>query len=395
MINRLFIYMYRIFCFLRKRMIYRFYRESYTIIQDPIHVYPVVNNIKEESWERLYVSEVFKISKEYSIECYSGAQYVLTVDDARVSSQSDIVVTSKGVLWDKYYKSSFTKTIPLDSNLISFSIGQVDVVKAKKQISVDGAVISMGGVHSNVWAHFLVMYLPRLYYAAELGLLDNSVTVLLPQYWDGHIRQIVYDFLSGYTNVSIVEMEDSIDYLCQSLFYIPSFSNATDHSSYCMAIDFLIPQNVVDMLSKYLVERYSSIAHKDKHKKKLYLARRGGYRCATNWQEIEDFFRNEGFEIIEPHKLTLVEKVAAFKNANVIVGPYSAAFTNLLFCKDAKVLIISPLMRSVETYYYTIAQKTSVRILNVTGVDKGMNIHTNYFVPVEKIKEAYEVLINN
>ena len=387
--------MYRIIQIIRKRIIDRFFKESYSIINDPIHMFPVVYKIKEDSWEKLFVSEVFKISKEYSVECYCGAQYVLAVDDARVSSQSDIVVTPKGVLWDKYYKSSFTKTIPKDCNLISFSVGQVAVVKAKKQISVDGSVISMGGVHSKVWAHFLIMYLPRLYYAAELGLFDNSVTVLLPQYRDGHIRQIVYDFLSGYSNVSIVEMEDGVDYLCQSMFYIPSFSNATDHSTYCMAIDFLIPHNVVEVLNKYLVERYSSVAHNDKQNKKLYLARRGNYRCATNWDEIENYFRNEGFEIVEPHKLTLLEKIAAFKNANVIVGPYSSAFTNLLFCKDAKVLIISPLMRSVETYYYTIAQKTSVRILNVTGFDKGMNIHTNYFVPIEKIKKAYEVLINS
>ncbi len=385
--------MYRIIHKIQKRIINLLYKERYSIIQAPILMFPLIYKIKDESWEKLYVSEVFRISKKYCVECYSTAQYVLNVEEARICSQSDIVVTPKGVLWDKYSKSSFTKTIPLDSNLISFSAGRIDIVKGRKQVVVDGPVITMGGVHSKVWAHFLVMYLPRIYYAAELGLFENNITVLLPQYRDGHIRQIVYDFLSGYSNASIIEMEDNVDYLCHSLFYIPSFSNATDHSTYCMAIDFLIPSNVVNVLNKHLVERYRSDINSEGKKRKLYLARRGDYRCALNWQEMEKYFKNEGFEIIEPHKLSLLEKVDAFHNASVIVGPYSSAFTNLLFCNDAKVLIISPLMRSIETYYYTIAQNTEVRILNVTGVDEEMTVHTNYYVSIDKIKEAYKTLM--
>lgn len=371
-----------------------FFKEEYCIIKQPNQVFPLLYSIKPDSWEKLYVSDVYKISKKYTVDCFSGAQYILSVKSARVRSNSDLVVTNQGVLWDKFFKSSFGKTIPLDNNLISFNSDKVFIAKPQEIINITGNVIYMGGVHSKVWAHFLIMYLPRLYYAAEFGLLNNNVTILLPRYGDDHIKQIIHDYLDDYQNVKIVEMNDKYDYLCDTLFYIPSFSNATDHSTYCMAIDFLIPQNVIDVLNKHLVRKYVDESKGDNRNKKIYLARRGYYRCAENWLEIESYFRDKGFDVIEPHRLSLEEKISVFYNASIIVGPYSSAFTNLLFSKDAKVLIISPLMRSTETYYYTIAHNNKLNILNVTGIDKEMNIHTNYRVSIEKIEEAYYELLN-
>jgi capsular polysaccharide biosynthesis protein len=308
-----------------------------------------------------------------------------------ISPYSNILITDKGVVWDKSEGSNFSKIIPLDSNLASYNSQQIKVFKNKETKEINDVCIFLGGVHSTIWSHFLVEYLPKLYYACDSGLFDKPIKVLIPKYNDPHIRKIVCDYISLFPNASLLELDNKYDYKCKRLFHIPIASQASDHADYCLPIDFLLPKNVVNRLKNHLMQYLIPDNH---FCEKIYLARRGTYRSMSNWQEAEDYFVSLGFKIVKPHEMTLEEKITTFYNAKIIVGPYSAAFTNLLFCNKSKVLIFSPLMRAYETYYKTIGQLSELNILNVTGTDNSSDIHTSFFVPIEKIKQAYFKLLN-
>ena len=365
--------------------------ETYEIIKEPSKVFPVFYHIKDQTWENLYISEVFHVSKEYVLRCYHEEQNIIEIDNAIISSKSNIIISEKGVVWDKTSDTNFPKLVPLDSNVVSYSFPKVTVIRSRKQIEIDDNCISLGGVHSHVWTHFLVQYLPQLYYAGDSGLLNNSIKLLVPCYLDKHISKIVVDYISQYPNVSLVEFNDNMEYVCKKLYHIPISSQASDHVYYCLPFDFLLPQMVVKKLRDQLL---CYLRSENEMSDKIYLARRETYRCMSNWQEAEDFFSQLGFRIIEPHKMTLEEKISVFNYAKVIVGPYSGAFTNLVFCNKAKVLIFSPLMRAYEAYYKTIGQNSNLVVLNVTGIDQTSDVHTPYMVPLDRIKMAYSQLIN-
>lgn len=375
-----------------KRIIKKyFFYSTYDLIKKPSEVFPVYYHIKDNTWEDLHISEVFEISKEYVIQCFHESQDIIEINNVIISPSSNILITAKGVIWDKLEGSNFPKSIPLDSNLAGYNSSQIKVFKKIKIKEITDVCIFLGGVHSTIWSHFLVEYLPKLYYACDAGLFEKPLKVLIPKYKDPHIRKIVCDYVSPYPNVTLIELDSKYDYKCKRLFHIPIASQASDHADYCLPIDFLLPKNVVNKLRSHLMQYVIS---NDPFCEKIYLARRGTYRCMSNWQESEDYFAKTGFRIIEPHKMTLEEKITTFYNAKIIVGPYSAAFTNLLFCNKAKVLIFSPLMRAYETYYKTIGQLSELNILNVTGTDSSSNIHTSFYVPIGKIEQAYGKLMD-
>jgi capsular polysaccharide biosynthesis protein len=48
--------------------------------------------------------------------------------------------------------------------------------------------------------------------------------------------------------------------------------------------------------------------------------------------------RSEGFDILEPHRLTLAEQIRQFSEASLIVGLHGSGLTNVLFAPQAAVL---------------------------------------------------------
>jgi capsular polysaccharide biosynthesis protein len=73
--------------------------------------------------------------------------------------------------------------------------------------------------------------------------------------------------------------------------------------------------------------------------RKIYISRpRGGWRSIVNDEEVVEYLRGEGFDILEPHRLTLAEQIRQFSEASLIVGLHGSGLTNVLFAPQAAVL---------------------------------------------------------
>lgn len=107
--------------------------------------------------------------------------------------------------------------------------------------------------------------------------------------------------------------------------------------------------------------------------------------------------RDEGFQIIEPHRLTFSEKINYFNKASIVIGPNSAGFSNLIFSRPGtKVLIFSNLQRSIESYLSFFYQHFDLKFMTETGTDTDQaNSHSDFEIPIEKIKIAYSEMIND
>jgi len=76
----------------------------------------------------------------------------------------------------------------------------------------------------------------------------------------------------------------------------------------------------------------------------------------TNEHEVCDFLENRGFDIVELTPLNLWEKIAVFRDADLIVSQTGAGLTNLMFChSNVKVLELVD-ERFVYPMYASLAQ---------------------------------------
>lgn len=359
-----------------------------------------VYHIKDESWERVYMPEIYKIMKSWENSSYHPAQDIYEIKNVDVRAASDIVTIGTSCIWDKSELDIFSKIIPIDNGLLEYKENKVWMCASKNINIVHGASVSLCGVHAKVWTHFLIQYLPNLYYAEEAGLLDKQDTVLLtPDYTDRNILEIINATLAAHPKVKRIICKDEFDtvYRCDTLYYMACSSIETNQAHYILPYDTVIPKRATDILRKKIVEPYTHKENDSNDKKiKLYIVRRSAFRGLLNYEEIEEFFKNEGFQLVEPHKLSMAEKAQLFRRAGIIAGPASGGWTNVIFCNGAKGLFLNTMSRTIDAYSKYLMQMGGVKVLQVTGMDYSTSsIHSDFYIPLEKIKKAYKYLLSN
>lgn len=88
----------------------------------------------------------------------------------------------------------------------------------------------------------------------------------------------------------------------------------------------------------------SSRFAKENTPKRLYLSRRlvkPDNHYFINEAELEQVFREQGFEIINPEKLAPGKQLEAYSGAKVLAGPASSALHNSIFCQSDDVHVIA------------------------------------------------------
>jgi hypothetical protein len=221
--------------------------------------------------------------------------------------------------------------------------------------------------------------------------------VLLPQYQDEQMKQIVNDIISQYSKVSYKYIDVDIEAHCEKLIYAPSASIGGDHANYVSSLDFIMPKRVANALYQYLYKPWMDrVGNLPVENTKLYLCRRGG-RSLINYREVEQYFRAKGFLLVDQqlHLLPLDKKVALFSRASVIVCNFGAASMNTLFAQPGtKVMMLTPMSR-VDDGIYFMFNDSGLDILQVIGNDCTSSPHTNYYISIDTIDAAYNELINS
>ncbi|TAG09868.1 MAG: glycosyltransferase family 61 protein [Verrucomicrobia bacterium] len=352
--------------------------------------------VKEKSKETVSFPKLYDLADKCSIDFIYPEIEVRRYSDAQVYSDSDFVVIPDGAMWEKFYKPQWTKCLPLDKDLLKVEDQTIYIKNSKRFISVDVG-FSLCGVCSAVWAHFIVQYLPKIYYIQRLGSDINSITLIVPRYTDSQIIEIVDPIVKSLVGIKILVLQPDEVANCKILYHIGNTSYITDHANYINPSDIIIPRFVLDLLKEKLVKFPPRALSIEEGKpvipyKKIYIGRTG-YRNIINHDEIENYFIELGFEIVFPHKVNLAEKVKMFRDAAIVVGPFSSGFTNIIFCHPGtKALGFINFQRAYDGYVGTIADYFDINLMLVSGNDQDDTIHSSYSVPLDRIKEAYLTL---
>lgn len=367
----------------------------YPLIKHPEDVFESLYHIKDKTWEKMYAPAVFGRAKERVIECAHPAQDIWLVKNGIVSQDSDVVLSEYGAWWDKYNDEDFiTRVKPHDINVVGYDTKNLYVRHRNNVVHIDGRTLSLVGVFTQVWSHFMFQFLCKLYYAGEAGLLDSDITILTYDYKDSNIEELLETYIAKFPHAKRLRAVVDTEYYCDELICMPSLSTNNNETKFGLDYGFCSPRNVIDMLQKYVVKPYVDRV-KDRPVKypKIFIGR-STYRVLSNKDEVEQYFREQGFYFIEGANLSLEEKADLFYHAEEIVGMHCSAWQNLIFCDHAKCLEMSNYRYSTETVFRTLAYDGTPYWINLSGQDEDTGLMGNYFISIDKVKAAYESFKN-
>ena len=371
-----------------------FFNKSYIIVKNPSEVFDVVAHVQDATWNTMYTPEIFEISKERKLVAKYPSIDFFSIKNGIVNINSDIVVTDKGAWWEKYNEEDFvTLALPADGNLVSYNSDTVTIVPAIRKETIYGRVLPITGVYSSAWSHFLFQFLCKLICAGEAGLLDEPITILVNDFNDENIEKILDNFLKKYPNVSRKIGRNGVDYICEELICTRSMSTSYNEAKVFWDYRLVIPELVVKKLHEYVSMPFiEKVKDKPTKHKKIFLSRHTN-RKLVNTEEVERYFKEQGFYFVEGSELSLEEKVSLFYHAEEIVGLHSSAWQNIIFCNHAKCLMLTNNRFAPEMLFYTMAKENVSRWLNVCGQDVSDNRRSDYYIPLEKIRSAYSQLL--
>ncbi|MBE0675033.1 MAG: glycosyltransferase family 61 protein [Bacteroidales bacterium] len=312
--------------------------------------------------------------------------------NAIIHPLSDFIILEKGAVWNKSRQPQFTKVIPLDRNLVDSNRDRIYVKKPEQIIDLKNA-FSFCGVHSKTWSHFIVQYLPKIEYIQTIvNMIGGNITVVLPKYNDNHVRTIMYTLLKGVTGILVMEIEDDQSVRCENLFHVEHTAMLSDHASYISPSDIIIPEFALSVIKDKLVNNpaiFPNLIEAERNQYRRLFISRQGPRNLQNIAQVELFFKEQGFEIVSPDKMTLEEKRRVFSEASFIVGPHSSGFSNIIFCKPGvKALVLTNFQRVYDLYLSTLANYFKIEIFAVTGWDSQPSYsHSDYYIPLNKIED--------
>lgn len=367
---------------------------KYEIVSDAT-IGSIVDIFKPKTKETIKLMRTFGFIENGSFDVTYPAINLSSFENAIVEGKTDYVIVDHKIYWPKFFNYNFSKNITRDYGFFGYK-DDVIVIRTPKVSRTFNLAFSLLGVHAHVWSHSLSEYFTKLIEIKKiLSLEKEELVVLCPNYTDLQLKQIIYDYLSKFDRVKIVSVSDGECVKVKKLYYMQRPASFTDHETYVAIGDNLQPKIVADIIKKELVIPMTKGMEDSSYPKKLYLPRRGTYRSLTNNTEVEDYFKSQGYFFLEPHKVSLEEKIKYFYNAEKIAGSYSSAFSNLIFSKpDTKALLFSNYQRIFESWLSMHYQHFGIDMMFVTGIDlkKENSAHSSFYIPLDKIKAACKYL---
>ncbi|WP_293062938.1 tetratricopeptide repeat protein [Okeania sp. SIO2B3] len=234
---------------------------------------------------------------------------------------------------------------------------------------INGTVAVLSGLSGNVYFHWMVDILPRIEILRRNGINFEQIDWFLINSTKQPFQQETLRIL-GIPEDKIIE-SDRHPYIQAKKLIVPSFSG---HLAWA-------ERWVLEFHRQVFLNRSISTVFKDGFKQKenknnqvisyperIYISRnKAKYRRVINEEKLIDLLSQYGFITIELETLSVVEQVALFANAKVIVSPHGSGLTNIMFCRpDTTVVeLVSP--NYIKHYYWAIAQQLGLKCYYLVG----------------------------
>jgi capsular polysaccharide biosynthesis protein len=188
---------------------------------------------------------------------------------------------------------------------------------------VRGTAALIHGPGFDVYGHWLIDFLPRLWVLHRAGFDVSLLPILLP----GRLPTFAMAILAllGMTQPRFIEYDQAAELLEVETLIVPSLLRRGDRFSP------LLP--AATSFWRSLIEVPFAPPAPFPHVDKIFVSRneQWGSRQLKSRQAIELIARDAGYHIIMPELFSLLERIAIFSGATQIAGEYSSGLHNSIF----------------------------------------------------------------
>ena len=258
--------------------------------------------------------------------------------------------------------------------------------KAYECLEFENAISLLGVASVNV-THFITEFIPKLMLYIENLRLTKDYVLLISNDLDSQQLEMVNHFIKNFKKISLRKIKSGQYVSCKNLIYCSAVSHLCNNAAYPHLSNIVIPSFTRKIIRKF----YESFEIESKPKRKIYLSRKN--RGITNYEEVERFFKNKGYEIIvDSHLLSLKKKLEIFGNATHIAGPGGSAFTFSYFSKyNCKIILFYNYHRAFDTLPTQLMSafpKNKFTYKVVLGLgDSKTDMNCNFYLPLNEIKK--------
>ena len=299
-----------------------------------------------------------------------------------------VVANSSHIVTDEF--AFIERVSSINSALANYSTGHVfdhsdnyAIVRKIQHYEIENAVF-LGGNGSENYYHWLIEILPKLQFFIEEGILSHSRSTLLINSRVQEIPsfQTLLDQALKDQNVQITYMDDEYSYKVKNLYHLSTPNNIvfnTRNQISSPANNFIRKESLdyVRDLGFSLNSNYKSGAEGPK---RIFLARRNSLR-SYNQAEIFKLLEKYGFKEVYLETLSVQKQVQLFRNAEFIVGPTGAAWSNLIFCqKQPKCLCWMAEQIGDFSAFANLAKYSGADLNYITYKAESLNIYRSDYV---------------
>lgn len=264
----------------------------------------------------------------------------------------------------------------------------------QKIVELEDALF-LGGNGCFNYYHWMIEIIPKLFFINNDLLIKYNIKCILcdesakntPSFQT--LLRLVLEYRG--INLPIIYINKDTNIKINKIFYINNFNNILFNCKKILSqtnYSHLHPKSLYN-LRKLLINFADPHIQKNP---KIFLARRQSRVRSYNQEEILSFFEKEGFQAIYLEDYSLEEQISIFYQAEFIVGPSGAAWSNLVFCQSGA-KGISWLSEELSNFsvFSTLAKifNCDLKFILSDDIETTGDIHSNYTIKLTHLISLY------
>ncbi|UOE38498.1 glycosyltransferase family 61 protein [Chryseobacterium oryzae] len=298
------------------------------------------------------------------------------------------------IFYEKWQDDTRIHYVYNTTNLIQHSV-TLAKVKNHKNISFNKEAIFLGGTFTFNYYHFFTEILSKIEFFNNIpDAKDKIIVVDKDVEKTENLRELLSIFLKDY---KIMFLEHENYYHFEKLWHITSpnytIPNIMPGEKYESSFSKL-SKNSLEYLRKKCFEGINYNKIKIKPVERVFISRKSKFR-KYNEDEIFAVAKPYGFEEVFFEDLNIHEQIYLVNNAEYIIGPSGAAWTNILFTKpNAKGLTWLSSVWGDFSIYSTMAKHMNFDLYFYIFPQISDDFHENYILDAEIFSEQLKKLIS-
>ncbi len=263
-------------------------------------------------------------------------------------------------------------------------------VLGKQKIDISGRVAVLAQAGWSYYYHWLVEVLGRL---ALLEMNNVEYDYIYVPYNKKFMKETL--FLWGIDGSKIIEASD--DFIVQAdALIVPSLIAKTQTEFGVPRLTHYIPEYILNYVKNKLIQGYKKQKKffDLKFSKRVFISRKdAAVRKVLNEQEVFKVFEKYGFQEYVLGEMSIIEQIALFEQAEIIIGSLGSGMTNIIFC-NPNVKIFDIFQRRCDCAIYYMSQILGLEYHPIKTMDF-IDAHDGQYdavVPLESLTQILQYL---